>query len=75
MVGELLVDFEKKNNNNLCKAEAGMATAKFQRWVATQIWGRDKQGTRRAGQGLASRHPFWCRDLVEVRSKKSLVVT
>ena len=24
---------------------------------------------------LVSRHPFWCRDLAEVRSKKSLVVT
>ena len=28
-----------------------MATAKFQHWVATQIWGGDKQGARRTGQG------------------------
>ena len=34
MAGELLEDFEKKKKY---KAEAGMATAKFQRWVATQI--------------------------------------
>ena len=26
-------------------------------------------------EGLVSRHPFWCCDLAEVRSKKSLVVT
>ena len=38
-----------------CKAEARMATAKFQRWVATQIWGRDKQGARHAGQGRGER--------------------
>ena len=24
---------------------------------------------------LVSQHPFWCRDLAEVRSRKSLVVT
>ena len=28
-----------------------MATANFQRWVANQIWGRDKQGAKCAGQG------------------------
>ena len=37
------------------KAEAGMATAKFQREVAAQIWGRDKQGSRCAGQGHGAR--------------------
>ena len=32
-----------------------MATTKFQRWVATQNWGHDKQDARRAGQRRGAR--------------------
>ena len=38
--------------------------------VAASFWRRDLDW-----RGLVSRHPFWCRDLDKVRSKKSLVVT
>ena len=42
---------QKKKKKKKSMAEAEIATAKFQREVATQIWGRDKQGSRCAGQG------------------------
>ena len=38
--------------------------------VATSFWRRDLDW-----RGLVSRHPFWCRDLAEVRTEGSWVVT
>ena len=46
------IEKKKKKKSN---AEAEMATAKFQREVATQIWGRDKQSSGCAGQGRGER--------------------
>ena len=50
MAGKLLEEFEKKII--ICaRQKLEMATANFQRWVAAQIWGRDKQGAKCTGQG------------------------
>ena len=48
---------------------------------ATRNLGQTRRGrdivlaSRPRLEELVLRHPFWCRDLAEVRSKKSLVVT
>ena len=49
MVKKLLEEFEKKKIGARQKLE--MAIANFQRWVVTQIWGRDKQGAKCTWQG------------------------
>ena len=75
MAGKLLEEFEKKKKS-LCKAEAGMATANFQRWVVTQIWGRDRQGASAPTTwALSARPDFWVlgRD-IDLRSQLGLVL-